>query len=451
MMRVMNMKLREPHESLAAKQRVRVGVFGNFGLGNLGNESTFQATLYHLRRLVPHAEVTCICTGPQMVAAAYNIPAVPINGVVIEPWKLRNPVARVARKLFIGIPGELYRWFKCFRALWRTDVLIIPGTGLLTDAYGVMGDAGPYSVFKWSLIAKLSGCKLLFVSVGGGPLYSRLGRLFVKSALALADFRSYRDMSTQQYLGSIGFLKNDDRVYPDLVFSLPTAVIPHEGIKDGGRPIVGIGLMEYAGKYSIERPSTAIYRNYLDSLATLVTWLIAHEYDVRLIIGDTCDTAATQEFRGLLNEHLSIDDAGRVIDEPADSVGHLLSQIAATDIVVATRFHNILLALLLNKPVIGISFHHKCSSLLSQMALAEYCQDINGLKGEALIERFCRLRQNADGVKRMMREKVEACRHELDEQYRIIFRDIFPDSQQVAAPATNSTSLERQSHIVRRP
>jgi hypothetical protein len=50
-----------------------------------------------------------------------------------------------------------------------------------------------------------------------------------------------------------------------------------------------------------------------------------------------------------------------------------------------------------------------------------------------------------------MREKVEACRHELDEQYRIIFRDIFPDSQQVAAPATNSTSLERQSHIVRRP
>jgi hypothetical protein len=85
------------------------------------------------------------------------------------------------------------------------------------------------------------------------------------------------------------------------------------------------------------------------------------------------------------------------------------------------------------------------------MALAEYCQDINGLKGEALIERFCRLRQNADGVKRMMREKVEACRHELDEQYRIIFRDIFPDSQQVAAPATNSTSLERQSHIVRRP
>jgi polysaccharide pyruvyl transferase WcaK-like protein len=209
--------------------------------------------------------------------------------------------------------------------------------------------------------------------------------------------------------------------------------------------------MEYAGKYSIERPSTAIYRNYLDSLATLVTWLIAHEYDVRLIIGDTCDTAATQEFRGLLNEHLSIDDAGRVIDEPADSVGHLLSQIAATDIVVATRFHNILLALLLNKPVIGISFHHKCSSLLSQMALAEYCQDINGLKGEALIERFCRLRQNADGVKRMMREKVEACRHELDEQYRIIFRDIFPDSQQVAAPATNSTSLERQSHIVRRP
>ena len=43
-------------------------------------------------------------------------------------------------------------------------MLIVPGTGLLTDAYG-LGGWGPYSLFKWSLAAKLRGCRVLFVSV----------------------------------------------------------------------------------------------------------------------------------------------------------------------------------------------------------------------------------------------------------------------------------------------
>ena len=98
-------------------------------------------------------------------------------------------------------------------------MLIVPGTGLLTDAYGLFG-WGPYSLFKWSLLAKACRCKLLFVSVGAGPIYGALGRWFVKSALSLADFRSYRDDSTKQYLKSIGFHSDNDRVCPDLVFSL---------------------------------------------------------------------------------------------------------------------------------------------------------------------------------------------------------------------------------------
>ena len=62
---------------------------------------------------------------------------------------------------------------------------------------------------------------------------------------------------------------------------------------------------------------------------------------------------------------------------------------------MATRFHNVLLALLLNKPTIAISFHHKCTSLMSQMGLSEYCQDINRLDSGTLIAQFSHLQQNA--------------------------------------------------------
>jgi polysaccharide pyruvyl transferase WcaK-like protein len=308
--------------------------------------------------------------------------------------------------------------------LKNTDVLIIPGTGLLTDAYGLLS-WGPYSMFKWSVIAKLRGCKLLFVSVGAGPIYGRLSRLLVKTALALADFRSYRDTSTLHYLKSIGLRPNNDRVYPDLAFSLPEGIIPHGGIKNRQRSVVGLGLMEYAGKYSVERPSAATYRNYLENLVILVRWLLTHEYDIRLLIGDLSDRPVVQEFRCLLKERLSVYDAGRIMDEPVVSVEQLLSQLAGTDLVVATRFHNLLLALLSNKPAIAISFHHKCASLMSAMGLSEYCLDINELKADELIEKVRDVEKNAGKLNSLIRERAEDCRKALEEQYECICREVY--------------------------
>ena len=46
-----------------AANRKKIALFGTFGTGNLGNECTLQAMLLNIRRRVPNAEVSCICTG----------------------------------------------------------------------------------------------------------------------------------------------------------------------------------------------------------------------------------------------------------------------------------------------------------------------------------------------------------------------------------------------------
>jgi polysaccharide pyruvyl transferase WcaK-like protein len=399
--------------------RPAVALFGHFGTDNFGNESTLKAILYHIRRMLPSAAVTCICSDPEAAVKTHNIAAVPISGIVAGRSILNNPLWRLARKVCIGIPSELYRWLKAFMVLRKKDMLIVPGTGLLTDAYG-LSRWGPYNLFKWSLIAKLCCCKLAFVSVGVGPIYSGLGKWLVRSSLWLADFRSYRDEASVQYVKRIGFKLNIDRVYPDLVFSLPKAIIPDE-TKRTRRRVVGLGLMEYAGKYSTEKPNNGVYYAYLDALVIFVRWLLDHDYDVRLLIGDLRDVAVTQEFRFLLKKCSWMEDEGRVINEPPASVEQLLSQLATTDIVVATRFHNVLLALLLNRPVIAISFHDKCASLMSQMGLSEYCQDINQLDANRLIEQLCDSEKNGKKLRMLINHRTEACRTALDEQYNYIF------------------------------
>jgi polysaccharide pyruvyl transferase WcaK-like protein len=420
-------RIRRPFAPTRRKSK-RIALFGHFGWGNFGNESTFQAMLAYLRHLEPDAEINCICSGPAKVAMTYGIKAEPSRSAIVKPWTSKNAAVKWGRRLIIGVPSEIYRWLKSVARLWGTEALIVPGTGVLTDAYTLL-NWGPYDMFRWSVAAKVCRSKLLFVSIGAGPIYSRAGKFFAKAALSLADFRSYRDESTLKYLQNIGFRTGDDPVYPDLAFSLPEDLAPCGDKKEGRRLVVGLGLMEYAGKYSVERPTDATYSAYLETLAEFVKWLLARDYDVRLLIGDLVDVPVKQEFRSLLEQRFVTYEEGRIIDEPVASVDDLLKQIAATDFVVATRFHNVLLSLLLNKPSIAISFHHKCSSLMSQMGLSEYCQDINRLNADRLVEQFCDLEKNAETLKPLIKNKAEEFRRALDEQYERIFRVLRPDCQ----------------------
>ena len=424
--------------------RAKIAFFGSFGRKNFGNEATLQAMLWNLRRIAPETEFTCLCTGPEGVEADYKIAAVPIRDYVVRPWKSSNPLTRWARKVLVGVPSEFWRWVQGVKMLRGTAALIVPGTGLLTDAYTLV-NWGPYDMFRWSVAAKLARCKLLFVSVGAGPFYSRAGRFFVKSALSLADFRSYREEPSRHWLERIGFRSDKDPLYPDLAFSLSPTVLPRRRETKGRRLVVGLGLMEYAGRLTAEKPVSAVHAAYLQTLAEFVRWLLARDYDVRLLVGDFTDEAVRREFKSLLAKRGLTQDEGRIIDEPIESVEDLLSQIAETEFVVATRFHNILLSLFLNKPTVAISFHHKCSSLMSQMGLADYCEEMNTLTLDRLIDQFGRVEKNAHSLKAMLARKVEEFRDALDEQYRSILQVIWPDGEQIWAAEAQKTTSRAES------
>ena len=176
--------------------------------------------------------------------------------------------------------------------------------------------------------------------------------------------------------------------------------------------------MQYSEKYSVANPMRDTYERYLESLAVVVGWLLDHEYDVKLLLGDAdADTFVIDDFRAVLRERLASDVDERVTDHPIGSVDELLSQLSATDLVVATRFHDVLVSLLLNKPVIAITFHHKCSALMNEMGLSEYCHDINQMNSDALIKQFESLVRDANEVQKLIVQRLEGLKHGLEEQY----------------------------------
>ena len=415
----------------------KISFFGNFGTTNFGNEATLLAMVPRVRLSFPNCELCCICTDPEKVIATHGIEAVPHTLRSARIWDRQVPLRKRLRMATLGLSEEIQEYIRAWRTLKGTDMLIIPGTGLLTDAFGLSG-WGPYGLLKWSLIGKLRRSQVMFVSVGAGPLGSASGRFFVKLALSLADYRSYRDVPSREVVEGIGVRVKDDRIYPDLVFGLSLPLPPTAAVRQG-RPVVALGLMAYFEKYSIASPMRDTYERYVESFAAIVGWLLDHDYDVKLLLGDEdVDTVVIEDLRAVLRERRPSDVDERVTDHPIGSVHELLSQLSTTDLVIATRFHNVLMSLLLGKPVVAISFHHKCSSLMRDMGLSEYCHDINQMNAETLIEQFQALVQHADEVARMIARRVEEARSALDEQYDALFEERIDESRPAHA-ATTST------------
>ena len=410
------------------RERTTVSLFGNFGTHNLGNEYTLQATIHNVHKYLPEAKVSCICTSPREVTASYEVPAFPISDRLVKASageKRRGGNGAVAKffgRLLVRLPRELARWIEAFRTLKGTRMLVMTGTGMLGD-FGIGPFDLHYEILKWSLLAKARRSKLLFVGVGAGPIAHPLSRLIVHGALWLADYRSYRDDFSKHYLASIGFDTRNDFVCPDLAFSLKPELPAPPGRNGGGR-VVGLGLMDYYGNDPTGSSNEATYQQYLEKVTTFLAWLLERNYTVRLLIGDaTYDTRIRGDVVKKLQERAFRYDQRQIVDEPIGSVEELIDQLAATDAVVATRFHNLVLALMLNKPVVALSYHEKIDSLMAGAGMAEYCQSIHGLEVDSLVRQFVKLEQNSQILKSSLEQTVEKYREMLDRQYLRIFND----------------------------
>ena len=92
---------------------------------------------------------------------------------------------------------------------------------------------------------------------------------------------------------------------------------------------------------------------------------------------------------------------------------------------MSARFHNVVLGLLLKRPVIALSYHEKFSALLDSPDLAQYYLELEHVTAGMVIDRLLELQRNRDTLKRHISRRVDAYRAALDEQYRFIFRDLW--------------------------
>ncbi|MGH3275407.1 MAG: polysaccharide pyruvyl transferase family protein [Streptosporangiaceae bacterium] len=394
----------------------RVGLFGLLGSGNIGNDASMESVLAYLRADHPDAVVDAMCMGPAHVRAAYGIEAIALQWYMARERPHAGLLAAVLK-----IAGKGVDAWRTLAWVRRHDVVIVPGMGVLEASLPLKASGVPYAMFLLGLSGKVSRTKVALVSVGATFIRQRVTRRLFDAAARAATYRSYRDGQSREAMRRRGLDVSRDPVYPDLVFALPT---PDPGA--GDIRLVGLGVMAYYGTNDHRSRAQEIHATYLANMRRLARWLVDHDRKIRLTVGDGPDNAIAQEIMADIREYRPDLDETWVSAEPVRSFADLTQAMAPVGLVIATRYHNVICALKLGKPVISLGYSAKNLDLMAGMGLAEFCQFAHNLDFDALIQQFTALEQQSARLRPAITAASAASAARSREQFTALSALLFP-------------------------
>lgn len=399
----------------------RIGVLYPSGGGNLGDEAILQATFEAIRTQWPDAKLRAFTLHPTKTAANHRVEAEPLTGVNRRlfgaprgdgPFAVRaaNAVARRTR----GIPllgratGWASQWISAFvfetisvRRAWQwlqtADLVLASGGGQLDAVWG--GTWGqPYALARWAWLTRRARVPFAFLSVGYGGTPTRLSRRFLKYAVSHATYCSVRDAGSLALTRQLG-IKSALPVVPDLAFALRPAS-PLRPRRPGYD--IGISPMIYMRPGSWPHENLAEYQRYIALWTDLVVDRVSRGDRVHLFVTDPADMDAVQEVWARLDAMTRI----RCSVAHATTPDTLLEFFRRLDLVVSSRLHGVLLAIVAGRPVLALSHERKVRTLMSDAGIPTFCVELKTATMSQAGGRLSDLTGQLDPCARRLREYV---------------------------------------------
>jgi polysaccharide pyruvyl transferase WcaK-like protein len=403
-----------------------VGLFGLLGSGNSGNDASMETVLEYLRAAHPEAIVDAMSGGrPELLQAKYGLQSVPMFWYQ-KFTQQKTAVPPVVLKV-LGKGMDMVRTASWVR---RHDAVIVPGAGAFETTLPQRAWGFPFALFMLTLSGKAFGTKVALVSVGADVIGKRATRWLSNSTARLAFYRSYRDSFSRDVMRRRGIDTSADRVYPDLVFGVPTP--PYT---PGDPQIVGVGVMAYHGGNDDRKHADQIHTAYVEGLIRFTQWVIDSGHRVRLFGGDKkFDGEIAEQILAEVRRHRPDLDPSTITVEPAASYAELMRAMEPCGVVVATRYHNVMCALKLCKPTIALGYSRKFTSLMTDMGLADFIQSASSLDVDRLIVQFKEIESRHAELQQEMADRNAANRQSLEDQFAVLSALLLPAGQAAGQP-----------------
>lgn len=364
----------------------RVALYGYLGSGNLGNDASFETVLTWLRSEHPDVDVRCITIAPGEVVAKYGVPSAPLAWRSSGQGGSRMTVA--SRKLL----GRLLDVPRTYTLTGTVDAVIVPGMGVLEETLGVRPWGLPLWLFLTVAACKLRNRRFVLLDVGAEWAANPITRRLYVATVRLATHVSYRDDASAAAMARAG-AREPETVAPDLAFAHPA---PKVAKPEPGRLVVGV--MAYYGPGDDPVRGADVRRKYVATMADALAKLAGEGTHIVLVGGDKADVDVARDVRAaVLTSCPGLSENALLVRE-LTTFAELTEEMMRAEVIIASRFHNLICALRLARPTVSVGYAGKNRHLMQAMGLDGYCQDIEHVDASQLVVQVRDARRYGDAL-----------------------------------------------------
>lgn len=377
-----------------SEPRKSILIAGYLGYDLVGDEAILEPMLHDLRKLAPDTSFIVTSQSPEKTRSAYGVEAIPICDL--------NVILNVLEKC---------------------DLIVVGGGGVFNEytpwrPEGLLTLHPDFNVFCASLpvIAAAYGKPCMIYGVGVEPLYTPFAKEHVANAFAMATVATVRDQGSLDILQSIGAPIEKVKVTADPAFRLPNAsssaieLLTRCGITVT-EPIWGVQLRHWNIDHwdlSVD-PNLweAEVANALDTLMELTggtlifipfqqlsTWAFSDYTQVLTRVKEMMRHGSRVK---LLDAHLRPSEVSTVF--------------AGCDLILAMRFHSVVLSVKNATPCVAISYSLKVKTAMERSGLGEFALGLDSLTADRLTNALLKCYENRDRIRNNLKAVSKEMQH----------------------------------------
>lgn len=332
---------------------MKIGIVGNYGHDNNGDEAILQGMLHQLIEELGYSksDIVVFSNNPEDTFTRYQVES--------------RYLLKKEGSTFKTIMKTILHHIKILRNL---DVLIIGGGGLLMDMY--KRDAPLYSTL--AMIGKLSGCKVIIYGVGAGPINTKLGKFLILNMVNKASLVTVRDEKSRQLLLSKGARK-EIHIVPDPAFALGDL---NNKMLTSWINRVAVTAVPYFSSFYWPESKPEVYEEYIRSMARNLDHLIK-ENRVEVTLFSSKYPQDVQVTKDII-QNMSEKSRVKLIEDNLHPK-EIMELVQNHDLVIGTRLHSLILSVAGGTPVIGIGYHQKVQSFMKRIEREDQFLSIENL------------------------------------------------------------------------
>ena len=393
---------------------------------NSGDAGIVLGEIQFLRKHFPNVEIALTSRTPETDRFLYGPLGIEVFPPIIPAPSVFSPDEGILRQSLRLLFNVRDKWAMVSR-IKRCDLVISNGGGYFWSNRAFLPGPMFFQNYLHVRLASLFGKPIVFFPQSFGPFHDKVGPKMLRGVLAKNNVIKVwaREANSLKFLETI-FRREEGKapgICPDMAFLLSG----NEKDMEGGmnlappRPRIAITVREWHFPEMPEHKRKEKKRAYLSACIDVCR-------KVFVVSGGSVVIFAQSRGPGTFENDIPLSrtlfcELKRFIPEahlafmelsPTVSPFAVIALLSQVDLIIATRFHSAIFAMLSGVPAVSIGYQPKSRGVMELLGLDEYCIDIAEMDSNRIFQLVKGILENREDLSRKIRKNVDQLRGEME-------------------------------------